>query len=992
MTVNFKFPEIEVVKTTTASGFPDVADAQVGQSFGWRIVINNNATTAQAVDTLVEDTLPPGWTYDAGSASITGATTAEPTVSPSPSGDGLTWDFTGQTIQPGASVVITFTATPGLDARANPPAQTNSAEASSKDASGSGTNASGPYSDDDTAQATLLFPELTVEKTPDDGTVDAGAAMDWTIVVRNVGTGIATDVKVEDDLPAGMTYQAGTATASPSVGFSEVSVTPDPNDGSTPVETVWDINSIPAGGSVTITYPVTALASLADGTKLVNTVDVTAFEQPEKATDTGDVSITIAADLKASKSFDPANPVAGEQFTYTVGVENLGPSDATGVKITDPLPPETTFVSAPGCTESSGTVECVVGDLAVGDKEEFVVTVKLAPDAGAVSNTATVSGTTPDPNPDNDTATVNFDAVKSADLKASKSFDPANPVAGEQFTYTVGVENLGPSDATGVKITDPLPPETTFVSAPGCTESSGTVECVVGDLAVGDKEEFVVTVKLAPDAGAVSNTATVSGTTPDPNPDNDTATVNFDAVKRADMAITKDVDPATIFHKENSVFTLVVTNNGPSVAEDVLVQDDLPSGLEYVSDDSGCSESSGMIECSLGDFQPLQSQTIKITVKGEDVGTWNNTATVESTTTDPNPDNNTDSAELVVDPIADLKASKSFDPANPVAGEQFTYTVGVENLGPSDATGVKITDPLPPETTFVSAPGCTESSGTVECVVGDLAVGDKEEFVVTVKLAPDAGAVSNTATVSGTTPDPNPDNDTATVNFDAVKRADMAITKDVDPATIFHKENSVFTLVVTNNGPSVAEDVLVQDDLPSGLEYVSDDSGCSESSGMIECSLGDFQPLQSQTIKITVKGEDVGTWNNTATVESTTTDPNPDNNTDSAELVVDPIADLKITKTAPATASAHQPFTYTMLVENLGPSPATDVVISDPLPPGLDFISSDDCDATMACRSRHDSLRRQPDRRGDRRDHPGSCRNDRHQYGDRERLRGRPES
>ena len=52
------------------------------------------------------------------------------------------------------------------------------------------------------------------------------------------------------------------------------------------------------------------------------------------------------------------------------------------------------------------------------------------------------------------------------------------------------------------------------------------------------------------------------------------------------MAITKDVDPAAINQNQTSVFTLEVTNNGPSVAQDVLVKDDLPSGLEYVSDDA----------------------------------------------------------------------------------------------------------------------------------------------------------------------------------------------------------------------------------------------------------------------------------------------------------------------------------------------------------------------------------------------------------------------
>ena len=194
-------------------------------------------------------------------------------------------------------------------------------------------------------------------------------------MISNTGTGAATDVDVVDDLQAGMIYQAGTATASPSAGFTEVSVTPDPNDGSTSIETVWNIASIPAGGSVTITYPVTALPGLPDGTGILNDRrrhGLRAIRSGHRHGQRHDLGVGRPRGKQVLRS---GGPVAGGQFTYTIGVENLGPSDATGVRITDPLPAETTFVSAPGCTESSGTVECVVGDLAVGDMEEFVVTV-----------------------------------------------------------------------------------------------------------------------------------------------------------------------------------------------------------------------------------------------------------------------------------------------------------------------------------------------------------------------------------------------------------------------------------------------------------------------------------------------------------------------------------------------------------------------------------------------------------------------------------------
>jgi uncharacterized repeat protein (TIGR01451 family)/fimbrial isopeptide formation D2 family protein len=828
VTVNFEFPELEVNKTTTAAGFPNIADANIGQSFGWRVVLTNQASTAVAFDTVAGDTLPPDWTYDAGSTSITGATTAEPTIVDDPGGDVLTWDFTGQTIQPGASVTITFTATPGAGARANPPVQTNSAVASTFDSSGSDCNASGCYADSDTAEANLLFPELSVQKTPDNGGLDAGASMNWTIVITNSGTGTATDVEVADDLQAGMTYQAGTATASPSAGFSETSVTPDPNDGSTPIQTIWNVAGIPAGGSVTITYPVTSLPGLADGTEIRNTATVTALEQPDPVSDDGDVTIGL-----------------------------------------------------------------------------------------------------------------------SADLEASKSFSPAAPVAGQQFTYTIGVRNLGPSDATGVKLTDPLPAETTFVSAPGCTENSGTVECVVGDLAVGDSEEFTVTVELAPDAGAVSNTVTVSGTTPDPNPSNDTATVNFNSVQEADMAITKQAAPGAINQGQTSVFTLVVTNNGPSVAENVRVEDPLPAGLEYVSDDSGCSESAGDVECLLGDFQPLQSQTIRLTVRGVDTGDWLNTATVESTTTDPVPANNSASDNLIVSPTADLKITKSA-PATANAHQQFTYSMLVENLGPSDATNVVISDPLPPGLDFISSADC---DAVMTCNLGTIASGGDRTVEVIVETTPAVAGttVVNTAVVSGSEFDPDLDNNTSVAETIIDPLADIAVVK-TGPVQAQADTRIVWNLVVSNAGPNPAENVTLSDTLPPEVTnpaITTDQGSCVPA---FECELGTIPANGNVVLTIEAdipRNTTVGsTITNSVTVETTTDEINTLDNSSSW--------DTEITAPTPfppnirifKERSNSDPVlvgdvvVFRLTATNGGEVTARNVVITDPLSRKLRYLSS----------------------------------------------------
>ncbi len=362
VTLKFEFPGIDVTKTTTAPGFPDIADANVEQPFGWRIVVKNNADVAKAFDTVVGDVLPPAWTYDAGSTSITGATTAEPVVVTDPAGDKLTWNFAGQTVAPGASVTITFTATPQLASRANPPVQTNDSDAASKDSSGNPGNADGPYQDDDDAKATLKFPvaDLVLDKTAP-AEVQSNDEFDYGISVRNKGPNTATDVVINDPLPAGLTF-VSSADCSSAI--------------------VCNLGTINSGATGSVTIRVKATYAVA-GTTVVNTAVATQKEwepTPEDNTDTVETIVKGEANVEIIKTAAPSNPRPGDVVTYTLKAKNIGTAVAQDVKITDSLPVGVTFVSAGApCVETTGTVNCATGSLDPGEEKVYEVKVKVDP-------------------------------------------------------------------------------------------------------------------------------------------------------------------------------------------------------------------------------------------------------------------------------------------------------------------------------------------------------------------------------------------------------------------------------------------------------------------------------------------------------------------------------------------------------------------------------------------------------------------------------------
>src|SRR5207249_4674084 len=131
----------------------------------------------------------------------------------------------------------------------------------------------------------------------------------------------------------------------------------------------------------------------------------------------------------------------------------------------------------------------------------------------------------------------------------------------------------------------------------------------LGDMNPGDSvdRKSVVKGERSRTAG-LSNTATDSSTTTDPNSANNSATQTTGVITKADMAITKadSVDPVTAGN--NLTYTIVVTNNGgPSVARSVTVADPLPAGTSFVSADHGGTNTAGTVNWSLGDMNPGDS-------------------------------------------------------------------------------------------------------------------------------------------------------------------------------------------------------------------------------------------------------------------------------------------------------------------------------------------------------------------------------------------------
>src|SRR5204862_3924130 len=109
------------------------------------------------------------------------------------------------------------------------------------------------------------------------------------------------------------------------------------------------------------------------------------------------------------------------------------------------------------CSASSGnTVSCSLATLSNGATWTVTVDVTVDPahPGGTISNTASASSDTSDPdssnNPDAQDTTVNAPPPPSADASATKtdSADPVDP--GDSYSYDLVMKNNGPDAATNV--------------------------------------------------------------------------------------------------------------------------------------------------------------------------------------------------------------------------------------------------------------------------------------------------------------------------------------------------------------------------------------------------------------------------------------------------------------------------------------------------------------------------------------------------------------
>ncbi len=709
--------------------------------------------------------------------------------------------------------------------------------------------------------------DLSVTKTVDNATPNVGGSITYTITLTDNGPANATNVTLQDSLPAGLSFLS----ASPSQGtYNSASG-------------IWTVDAIDDLSSATLTIA----AMVVSPGPATNSVAITHADQfdPNPGNNAAGTTITPQqADLFVTKSVDNPSPNVGATITYFVTVGDNGPASATNVAVSDLLPVGLTFVSA---TPSAGTYDDASGTWTIGTVSpttaQTLAIVATVASPIPQTNTATIAHSDQfDPVPANNAARVTVTPLL-ADLALAKSVSNPSPNVGDSITYFLTLTDNGPNAATNAQVTDLLPSGLSFVanSPSQGTYNPGTGVWNVGTVNVGSPATLAIQATVV-SPNTQNNTATITHSDQfDPNGANNTASALV-TPQQADLAISKTVSNSTPNVGDTITYTITVADNGPDNATNVNITDELPAGLvtQSVSPSAGSYNGATGI-WTLGNLSTVSSQSLQVTALVTSPNPATNGATItHSDQFDPNTANNTASA-LVTPQQADLALAKTVSNPTPNVGDTITYTITLTDSGPDPATGVQALDALAPGLSFVSA---TPSQGTYDDTTGLWSVGAVDtatpQTLVIEAMVASPNPLTNTATITHSDQfDPNPDNDSAAATV-TPQQADLALAKTTSNPTPNVGDTVTFTLTLTDNGPDSATDAQVTDLLPSGLSFVSDTASQGSydaASGL--WTVGTVNVGSPQTLAIVATITSANPVTNTAAIsQSDQFDPNPANN------------------------------------------------------------------------------------------------------------------
>lgn len=660
-----------------------------------------------------------------------------------------------------------------------------------------------------------------------------------------------------------------TSTLPPGFVFDSMINGPYPDPPSDPSQPVWELGDMAASGSNTVLeFRVindgSSCGTVTPGSNVFRIDYQDSCDNSLSVTNTGSTINPSKPELSISKtpSIQPVAP--GGTGSWTITVTNTGDTAAYNVTVIDTLGADWGTPINAG-TGTNGEVPIVSGNTITwqipgpiaqsGGTWSATLSATLNVDAGTATNEVEVSGKCSNGcvySSDSDSARIiNVDGIFKESQKEKATI-------GEEVNFVLLVNYTGVNSIySDVTIIDTLPVGIEYIShtyidnygtTPQFSQNGEVLTWTLEDFNGPNSVLINITGKIRDITSNVRDVILVNSANTNFIQDGEPFSISdSDSVRIVEpqMHIIKEADKSQGLPGENVHYTITITNTGNSSAYDVVIRDEIPSGLLLDQDSIVSSPqanetivSGNIIQWTYLSISPDASYTLEYdaTIPPQG-GFFPNTATntFYYSLSSINP------VRRVYTPLSDDweitapgtqldKITLNTEVNVPSPGGTVYFRLIITNSGAMPLNPVRLIDRLPDGLTYI--PGSSYVGGTPyepdtifgspEILTWDNigAMDPNDAIVVEFEASVDPGRTGtfvNEATVIGTSSIGDvTDTDTSQVG---VKGPAINITKSVSPPWGKLGFNNEYTLMIANTGEVILDPVSVIDILPLGLTY-----------------------------------------------------------------------------------------------------------------------------------------------------------------------------
>ncbi|QIZ41696.1 DUF11 domain-containing protein [Bacillus sp. RZ2MS9] len=845
-------------------------------------------------------------------------------------------------------------------------------------------------------------------KTASSAFAAVGDTITYTTILTNSGNTSANTPVFIDILPPELSFVPDSVQINtiPQLGFrpdSGISLDSIPVGGTTTISFQAIVGSIPATNP-TLNQSSTTYSIIIDPTQ--PPVTETATSNPTLVQINEAI---IQATKSVDRLFSDVAP--GNSFlTYTVLLDNIGNATATNIIFTDPIPNNTVFIEdsvrvggvlLPRVNPANGIP---IGDIIAGDFINVTFRVQVV----SIPNPIFTIGPGGPNSPVVNSASINYQfmtgpnlplvsrsttsnpvstQINSGEIVAIKSVNKTFATIGDTISYTITLSNPGNVTSQNIIFTDTLPDGTTFISGT-LTNDSGTQQ-------IGNPANGIQIGNINPNGTAVITLNVLVTNIPSINPISNSSSVQFahvvdpsqpavsqtnvsnavsTTINSAILTTQKSADKSIVSVGDTITYTTTITNTGNTAATNITFTSAIPASTTFIPNSvtiNGVQQSSAQpaLGVNIPNIAPGETVTVTFQVNVISVppssSIMGNDTILYSYTVNPNsaPATTSTSTNIATNPVlnAMITMVKSVDQTLVTLGDTITYTTILTNNGNTNATNITFTDLIPNGTTFitdsVTINGLTQIglNPNTGITIGSIAPNSSISiaFQVTATSTPVQNPIANSATASYTfIADPNAPivsrNVTSNTVFTTINTATILSLKQVDKSFSRIGDTLTYTVALTNNGNSSAQNVIFTDTVPSGTTFIANTFSIngvpqSEADPSNGVNIGIITAGTTVTVSFQVTVTSLPTENPIVNFSSTSyqlVSP-PDSETSISNPVSTQIKEaiLSMTKNESVSfADIGQTAFYTTSITNIGNTDATNIVFTDALPSGLTFV------------------------------------------------------